>query len=449
MSAVVTPAATTGALVSMRGVVKSFPAGGKRQLKAVAGVDLDIAEGTAVGLVGESGSGKTTLGRCLLRLTDVSAGSIAFAGTEITRMTGQPLRRLRARMQMVFQDPLGSLDPRQTVASIVEEPLILLTDADERERRRRVLEMLERVRLTEAHLSRYPHQLSGGQQQRVGIARALVTGPRLCVLDEPTSALDWPIRAQMLELLDNLRADLGLSYLVISHDLEAVRRICDRIAVMYLGRIVEDAPARRALHPPAASIHQGAAVGPAGAGSRHSPHAQQARRGVAEPDRPSARMPAASALPDRQGGVLGDRADAHARVPRPRRRMYARDRRRGHLLAGRLDVQRRARRGRRRLSCHCRRRPVASQERKVRELAHPHDEMGRWSHSVGGPRTGSRCVRRRMATAAAVRQPRTVIRRTSISASRCPPRPTVSTPTTSSASMRTRRSTASTTRWRS
>ena len=243
MSAVVTPAATTGALVSMRGVVKSFPAGGKRQLKAVAGVDLDIAEGTAVGLVGESGSGKTTLGRCLLRLTDVSAGSIAFAGTEITRMTGQPLRRLRARMQMVFQDPLGSLDPRQTVASIVEEPLILLTDADERERRRRVLEMLERVRLTEAHLSRYPHQLSGGQQQRVGIARALVTGPRLCVLDEPTSALDWPIRAQMLELLDNLRADLGLSYLVISHDLEAVRRICDRIAVMYLGRIVEDAPA--------------------------------------------------------------------------------------------------------------------------------------------------------------------------------------------------------------
>jgi oligopeptide/dipeptide ABC transporter ATP-binding protein len=236
------PEGSRDPLIEMREIRRLFLLGRHQQVMAVDGVDLDIPEGVAVGLVGESGSGKTTLGRCLLRLIDVTGGSIRFGGEEITQLRGQKLRALRSQMQMVFQDPVGSLDPRQSVFSSVEEPLRLLTDAGEKERRRRVTEILERVRLSMSHLGRYPHQLSGGQQQRVGIARAIVTRPRLCVLDEPTSALDWPIRAEMLELLDELRGDLGLSYLVISHDLGAVRRVCDRIAVMYLGRIVEEAP---------------------------------------------------------------------------------------------------------------------------------------------------------------------------------------------------------------
>jgi oligopeptide/dipeptide ABC transporter ATP-binding protein len=236
------PADPDAPLVRIRALVRHFPLDRHNDVKAVDGVDLDIPKGAALGLVGESGSGKTTLGRCLLRLIDPSEGSIEFDGHEVTRLGSGELRALRARMQMVFQDPLGSLDPRQRVFAIVEEPLLLLTDADRDERRSRVVEIIEQVRLSEAHLERYPHQLSGGQQQRVGIARALVTRPELCVLDEPTSALDWPVRAEILELLGSLRVELGLSYLVISHDLTAVRRVCDRIAVMYLGRIVEEGP---------------------------------------------------------------------------------------------------------------------------------------------------------------------------------------------------------------
>jgi len=245
------PAEVAGPLVRIRGLVRHFPLDRRHDVKAVDGVDLDIPKGAALGLVGESGSGKTTLGRCLLRLIDPSEGSIEFGEREVTALGSGELRGLRARMQMVFQDPLGSLDPRQRVFAIVEEPLVLLTDADRDERRRRVVEMIEHVRLSEAHLKRYPHQLSGGQQQRVGIARALVTRPELCVLDEPTSALDWPVRAEILELLASLRVELGLSYLVISHDLAAVSRVCDRIAVMYLGRIVEEGPTQELFARPA------------------------------------------------------------------------------------------------------------------------------------------------------------------------------------------------------
>jgi oligopeptide/dipeptide ABC transporter ATP-binding protein len=153
-------------------------------------------------------------------------------------------------MQMVFQDPLGSLDPRQTVESIIEEPLRLLTSLDSKERRTRLCELLDSVRLSSMHLHRYPHQLSGGQQQRVGIARALATGPALCVLDEPTSAVDWPMRAEMLELIDQLRSERSFSYLFISHDLSAVRYVCDRVAVMYLGQIIEEAPTERLFTSP-------------------------------------------------------------------------------------------------------------------------------------------------------------------------------------------------------
>jgi peptide/nickel transport system ATP-binding protein len=238
--------------VRLEALRKYFHAG-QGEVRAVDGVDLTIKEGEAVGLVGESGSGKSTLARCLLRLTEVTGGSIYFQGEEITRLRGRQLRRLRGRVQMVFQDPLASLDPRQTVRSAIEEPLRLLLSLTAKDRERRLLETLDLVHLQKAHLERYPHQLSGGQQQRVGIARALATRPKLCVLDEPTSALDWPIRAEILELLSDLRRELGLSYLLISHDLSAVRYVCERIAVMYLGRIVEEAPAKTlfasAAHP--------------------------------------------------------------------------------------------------------------------------------------------------------------------------------------------------------
>ncbi len=233
---------STDPLVDIRGLIKHFPVGRGAMLQAVDGVDLTIGKGEAVGLVGESGSGKSTLARCLMRLVAPTSGEIIFEGKNIARLPNAALRGLRSRMQMVFQDPLGSLDPRQTVQSIVEEPLRLLTRLTAREREARIRYLLEAVRLSPTHLGRYPHQLSGGQQQRVGIARALATNPQLCVLDEPTSAVDWPIRAELLELLDQLRHELSFSFLFISHDLGAVRYVSDRVAVMYLGRIVEEAP---------------------------------------------------------------------------------------------------------------------------------------------------------------------------------------------------------------
>jgi peptide/nickel transport system ATP-binding protein len=237
-------------LVAIRGLVKHFLVAGRSVLRAVDGVDLDIGRGEAVGLVGESGSGKSTLARCLLRITDVSAGEIRFEGQDIARLPNAEVRRLRPLVQMVFQDPLGSLDPRQTLESIIDEPLRLLTNLTADQRRARIRELLEAVRLSAMHLGRYPHQLSGGQQQRVGIARALGTNPRLCVLDEPISAVDWPIRAELLELLDQLRHEMSFSFLFISHDLSAVRYICDRVAVMYLGRIVEEAPTEKLFTAP-------------------------------------------------------------------------------------------------------------------------------------------------------------------------------------------------------
>jgi peptide/nickel transport system ATP-binding protein len=231
-------------LVDIRGLVKHFPIGQGNVVHAVDGVDLAIRRGEAVGLVGESGSGKSTLARCLLRLIAPTEGEIRFEGTDIARLPDSALRRLRSRMQMVFQDPLGSLNPRQTIRSILDEPLRLLTDMSARDRDARLRQLLDAVRLSSIHLERYPHQLSGGQQQRIGIARALATNPKLCVLDEPTSAVDWPIRAELLELLDQLRREMSFSFLLISHDLGAVRYVCERVVVMYLGRVVEEAPTK-------------------------------------------------------------------------------------------------------------------------------------------------------------------------------------------------------------
>jgi len=241
-------------LVRITDLVKTYPTHvpgrGTVMIRALDGVSLHIGEGEAYGLVGESGSGKTTLARCLLRLTDATAGRIEVEGRDITNLSGGDLRRLRREVQVVFQDPVGSLDPRARVGDVVAEPLRTHEPGGAKDREARVLALLEEVGLAKRHLERRAHELSGGQCQRVAIARALALRPRLLVLDEPTSALDVSVQAQILNLLVDLRAQHGLTYLLISHDLGVVRYLCDRIGVMYLGRLVEEGPASHALEAP-------------------------------------------------------------------------------------------------------------------------------------------------------------------------------------------------------
>jgi oligopeptide/dipeptide ABC transporter ATP-binding protein len=222
-------------------------------VRAVDGVTLDVREGETLGLVGESGSGKTTLGRAIVGLVPPTAGSIRLRGVEVSVLRGRRARRARSELQMVFQDPFASLDPRWPIARSVEEPLRLHRAGGRRERRDRVLDLLEVVGLSRRMADRYPHELSGGQRQRVGLARALALRPALVVADEAVSALDVSIQAQILNLLQRLQGELGLAYLFIAHDLAVVHQISDRVAVMYLGRIVELAPAvdlyREPMHP--------------------------------------------------------------------------------------------------------------------------------------------------------------------------------------------------------
>jgi oligopeptide/dipeptide ABC transporter ATP-binding protein len=238
-------------LVELDGLVKEFPLGrGRGALHAVNGVSLGIAPGESLGVVGESGSGKSTLGRMALRLIDPTAGVVRFEGRDITRMSGAELRAWRARAQMVFQDPRDALSPRLDVRSLIEEPLRLHTDLDADARRERVASLLRSVRLDESYLTRMPRRLSGGEAQRVAIARAIATDPAFLVLDEPTSSLDLHVRRSILTLLDTLQQELGLTYLLISHDLHMVSAHADHVAVMYLGRIVEHGPARRVFEDP-------------------------------------------------------------------------------------------------------------------------------------------------------------------------------------------------------
>jgi len=242
-----------------RDIVKHYPIWGgvfmkqTGSVKAVDGVSLAIGEGETVGLVGESGCGKTTFGRAILRLEEPTSGEVLFQGRNILGCSKHEMQALRREMQIIFQDPFSSLNPRKTISHIIGEPLLVHGVKSRQEREGRVLELLEVVGLRKEHMRRYPHQFSGGQRQRIGVARALALRPKLVVCDEAVSALDVSIQAQVINLLKDLQRDFGLTYLFISHDLSVVEHVSNRVAVMYLGKIVELAPSKdlylEPLHP--------------------------------------------------------------------------------------------------------------------------------------------------------------------------------------------------------
>jgi ABC-type oligopeptide transport system ATPase subunit len=241
---------SNGSLLQVKGLSKHFPIRSgvlfERTVDAFRAVDdvsFEISEGETLGLVGESGSGKSTTGYCILQLLKPTEGTINFMGTELTGLGREEMRRMRRELQIVFQDPYASLDPRMTVGNIVAEPLVVHSIGTRRDRRSRVRELLDVVGFNPGFTNRYPHEFSGGQRQRIGIARALALSPKLIVCDEPVSALDVSIQAQILNLLKDLQRDFGLTYLFIAHDLAVVRSMSDRIAVMNRGKLIEVGPA--------------------------------------------------------------------------------------------------------------------------------------------------------------------------------------------------------------
>jgi oligopeptide/dipeptide ABC transporter ATP-binding protein len=248
------------ALLEVADVRKYFPVGRRRlfggappSLRAVDGVSLEVERGETLGLVGETGCGKSTLARCMTRLYDLTSGTVMFDGNDISTLSRADLRPLRREMQVMFQDPYGSLNPRRRVGSIIGDPFAIHGTADGADRKREVQQLMELVGLNPEHYNRFPAEFSGGQRQRIGVARALALRPKLIICDEPVSALDVSIQAQIINLLNDLQVELGLTYLFIAHDLSVVRHVSDRIAVMYLGKVVEiaetDALFAQPLHP--------------------------------------------------------------------------------------------------------------------------------------------------------------------------------------------------------
>ncbi|CAM5275891.1 ABC transporter ATP-binding protein [Streptomyces narbonensis] len=243
---------TSTPLLSVRDLTMTFPGRRARSapVRAVDGIDFEVAAGETLGLVGESGCGKSTTGRMIVRLLEPTAGSVSYDGRDITHLSQRELKPLRRDLQMVFQDPHSSLNPRQTVARIISDPL-MVQGSSAAEARKRAVELMDLVGLIPEHIDRYPHEFSGGQAQRIGIARSLATSPRLVVADEPVSALDVSVQAQIVNLMERLQRELGLAYLFIAHNLSVVKRVCDRVAVMYLGRIVEIGVKERVYAAPA------------------------------------------------------------------------------------------------------------------------------------------------------------------------------------------------------
>jgi ABC-type oligopeptide transport system ATPase subunit len=246
-------------MLTIENLTKTYPVAGKGlfarggTFTALKGIDLRIAKGESVGVVGESGSGKTTLTRCVLGLEPITSGRIVFDGVDLSTLSPAQMRDTRSRIQIVFQDPYASLNPRMSIRDIIAEPMQIhraKLRLDGRQQTARVLELLEMVGLGPRHASRYPHEFSGGQRQRIGIARALAVNPEMLILDEPTSALDVSVQAQVLNLLQSLQDRLNLTYLFISHDLGVIRYVCDRVALMYRGSLVEEGPADQVFDSP-------------------------------------------------------------------------------------------------------------------------------------------------------------------------------------------------------
>ncbi len=304
----------TEPLLRVKNLVKHFPLKGgllRREIDrvhAVDGVSFELAAGETLGVVGESGCGKSTTGRCILRLIEPTAGEVWFEARNVIAAGKKELRALARDMQIIFQDPYASLNPRMTVGAIVGEALTIhkLTKTA-REYEDRIVQLLETVGLAADHMRRYPHEFSGGQRQRIGIARALAVSPKLVVCDEAVSALDVSIQAQVINLLEDLQAKFSLTYIFIAHDLSVVEHISDRVAVMYLGRIVEIATVARPLHETAAPLHRGAAVRRADSGPEGQAQAHHAAGRRAESDPSALRLPVSHPLPDSPVATLRDR----------------------------------------------------------------------------------------------------------------------------------------------